>query len=182
MLGQQLAGQACTLGRVRDRGDLFGRLGDGVPLLKRCSEPRGPDEARVRPKCTGGLDTAAKPRTLCRRLVPLYRSEALSPPTLSVVAAEVDVALVALKPLRLNFALVCIWCGERGCESERCITLHARSRWVVCEECHGYGFAPDCDCTFGVVETVSENTIRAQQRVLGERVEQGSERRARHCA
>jgi hypothetical protein len=69
---------------------------------------------------------------------------------------ELDDRGVALKPLRLNFALVCMWCGERGCESERCIERHARSRWMVCDECHGFAFG-DCTCTFGVVETWSEN-------------------------
>jgi hypothetical protein len=58
---------------------------------------------------------------------------------------------VVRKPPRLNFADACMWCGERGCQSPRCIGLHARSRWVVCDECGGESFC-SCTCVFGVIE------------------------------
>jgi len=55
------------------------------------------------------------------------------------------------KPLRWNFARVCLWCGVRECESPRCIALHARSRWAVCDRCDG-DEAGDCGCVHGVIE------------------------------
>lgn len=57
----------------------------------------------------------------------------------------------ARKPPRLNFAGACMWCGERDCRSPRCINLHVRSRWVVCDECGGESFCL-CTCVFGVME------------------------------
>ncbi len=57
--------------------------------------------------------------------------------------AQVNAAL--FRPLRLNFAQVCIWCAERWCESAECVAKHERSTWAVCEECDG-GATDDCRC------------------------------------
>jgi hypothetical protein len=61
----------------------------------------------------------------------------------------------ARKPDRENFAGVCLWCGTRSCKSRRCIELHARSQWMVCDECSGFG-AGECFCFHGVVEAAAE--------------------------
>lgn len=60
-------------------------------------------------------------------------------------------AVMAKKPGRLNFAGVCLWCGERGCQQARCVELHARSEWMLCDECAGFSEA-GCMCVHGVVE------------------------------
>jgi hypothetical protein len=67
------------------------------------------------------------------------------------VAVRPDDSRVPRKPPRLNFAGVCMWCGEPGCRSRRCMRLHARSRWMVCDDCGGESFCL-CTCVFGVVE------------------------------
>jgi hypothetical protein len=59
------------------------------------------------------------------------------------------------KPDRLNLARVCLWCGVRDCDSARCIELHARSRWMVCDECDGYS-SGGCFCVQGVVEAAPD--------------------------
>jgi hypothetical protein len=59
------------------------------------------------------------------------------------------------KPLRLNFAQYCIQCGDRWCRSPACIARHARSRWMICDQCHGTMADPHglpCACAFGLVE------------------------------
>jgi hypothetical protein len=67
--------------------------------------------------------------------------------------AETAASRVATRPPRLSFAGVCVWCGERECESPWCIESHARSRWMVCPECGGEALCGcECDCVFGVVE------------------------------
>jgi len=61
-----------------------------------------------------------------------------------------------LKPSRLNFAQVCIQCGDRWCHSPECIAQHQRSRWVVCPDCFGELYRPSgdpCGCLYGLVET-----------------------------
>jgi hypothetical protein len=61
----------------------------------------------------------------------------------------------AVKPPRLNFAGICLHCGERSCEASECVTWHERSRWMVCPDCDGEGWtepARPCGCLFGVVE------------------------------
>lgn len=69
------------------------------------------------------------------------------------IRAEAAVARAVTRPPRLNFAGVCIWCGERECQSQSCVEAHARSRWMVCDLCHGLGLCGcDCDCVFGAVE------------------------------
>ena len=73
---------------------------------------------------------------------------------MAVLDCAVDLealAPVAEKPMRLNFARVCLWCGVRDCESPRCVGLHERSRWAICDECDGYE-AGDCTCVHGVIE------------------------------
>ena len=63
------------------------------------------------------------------------------------------------KPPRLTFAGVCIYCGVQGCRSTRCVAVHARSRWGVCDECDGQALIEDeggccspCCCYFGLME------------------------------
>jgi hypothetical protein len=72
--------------------------------------------------------------------------------------AQLNPALV--KPLRLNFAQVCIWCGQRWCESPSCIERHDESAWQVCPDCDG---ATDglCDCYAGVVEAMTPRIAAA---------------------
>ena len=63
-----------------------------------------------------------------------------------------------VKPLRLNFAQVCVWCGTRWCESPRCIELFAQSVWMVCPDCDGAMSQEDnspCHCYGGVIEAPS---------------------------
>jgi hypothetical protein len=61
-----------------------------------------------------------------------------------------------LKPLRLNFAQYCLWCGDRWCESPRCIEKHRRSVWIVCPSCDGTESPMDgqlfCSCVYGLEE------------------------------
>jgi hypothetical protein len=38
---------------------------------------------------------------------------------------------------RLNFAQVCMWCGQRWCQSAACITGHESYSWAVCQRCEG---------------------------------------------
>jgi hypothetical protein len=73
----------------------------------------------------------------------------------STMRAQV-IAATELKPLRLNFAQVCIQCGERWCESPLCVAKHERSRWIVCRACDGFMETTDglgCSCLFGLEET-----------------------------
>lgn len=75
---------------------------------------------------------------------------AASPP----VTRPVD-AIEAVKPPRLNFARICLYCDERDCRSPECIAWHKRSRWAVCPDCGGLGWSEliePCGCMFGVIE------------------------------
>lgn len=76
----------------------------------------------------------------------------------------------ALRPLRLNFAQVCIWCATRWCESPRCIAMHERSAWIVCDQCDGFGSKADslsaCLCTHGLVEATRAGVEDEADRVL----------------
>ncbi len=76
---------------------------------------------------------------------------------------QVQVSAALFRPLRLNFAQVCIWCGERWCESATCVAKHERSTWAVCETCDG-GVLDDvgdaCCCAYGVVEVGAEYAAR----------------------
>jgi hypothetical protein len=61
----------------------------------------------------------------------------------------------AVKPSRLNFAGICLHCGEHECEAAACERWHARSRWIVCPDCGGEEWTESlnpCVCMFGVVE------------------------------
>jgi hypothetical protein len=86
----------------------------------------------------------------------LELTTSLAPP-----APAIATSAPVRKPDRLNFAGVCLWCGMRDCASARCIKLHARSRWMVCDECQGYA-AGDCLCVHGVIEATP---IRAAPRI-----------------
>ena len=73
-------------------------------------------------------------------------------------------ALVVAPP-RLTFGGFCLYCGQQGCESARCIALYAASRWTLCDECNGSTTKPDtdsepCGCAFGVMEA-SASTVDA---------------------
>ena len=77
---------------------------------------------------------------------------------MAVLDCAVDVegpAPVAQEPTRLNYAGVCLWCGDRDCESPRCVELHERSRWGICDLCNGYEEA-GCSCAHGVMELAPE--------------------------
>lgn len=61
-----------------------------------------------------------------------------------------------LRPPRLTFARMCIWCGGRDCDAPDCVQLHEVSEWVVCRHCHGTGEGfkagpHGCTCAFGLV-------------------------------
>src|SRR5262249_24923056 len=82
--------------------------------------------------------------------------------------AQLTSAIV--KPLRLNFAQICIWCGERWCESPKCVANHERSTWIVCPECDGTMQTPTsfvCTCYAGVTEGWPSDTTTVY--VPGER-------------
>jgi hypothetical protein len=60
-----------------------------------------------------------------------------------------------VKPPLLNFAGVCLHCGDRWCEARKCADWHASSCWMVCPDCRGDGWTDTllpCGCLFGVVE------------------------------
>ena len=59
------------------------------------------------------------------------------------------------RPLRLNFAQVCYVCGNRWCESARCVAFHEASTWAVCLDCDGFDDA--CRCYGGLVEVGPEH-------------------------
>lgn len=82
-------------------------------------------------------------------------------------------APVDAKPSRLNFASVCIWCGERWCNQELCIARHDCSVWMVCDMCEGFApAAADCVCVFGLTERdpgpVSPHATRLLSRLCPE--------------
>ncbi len=62
------------------------------------------------------------------------------------------VTAALFKPLRLNFAQVCIYCGTRWCESARCVQLHDASVWAPCPRCDGFVDWVGCTCEHGVVQ------------------------------
>jgi hypothetical protein len=77
------------------------------------------------------------------------------------------VTATQLKPLRLNFAHVCIQCGDRWCTAPVCIERHDRSRWMVCPDCLGEMYRPDgdpCGCLYGLVETHPCPPARTEKR------------------
>jgi hypothetical protein len=78
--------------------------------------------------------------------------------SMAVLDCAVDLeapAVVAEKPPRLNFAGVCLHCGERDCEAPECVSWHEQSAWMVCPDCDGQKWSETyepCGCVFGVVE------------------------------
>ncbi|MEV4153676.1 hypothetical protein AB0J48_11690 [Nocardia salmonicida] len=64
----------------------------------------------------------------------------------------------ALRPPRLTFAGVCIWCDEPDCVHPECVALHDVSVWRVCRFCGGsgqafantFGSGGACSCAFGL--------------------------------
>jgi hypothetical protein len=65
----------------------------------------------------------------------------------------------AIKPPRLNFARICLYCGERDCTAPECIDSYERSRWMICPDCDGQEWnetLEPCGCMFGVVEAWPE--------------------------
>lgn len=75
----------------------------------------------------------------------------------------------ASKPPRLNLAGVCLYCGERDCESAKCMAWHARSRWMVCPDCDGQEWSElyePCGCIFGVVELWPRERVDAGRPVV----------------
>ncbi len=87
-------------------------------------------------------------------------------------ATSSSAASVVLKPLRLNFAQVCLWCGMRWCQSATCIARHDASVWIVCERCDGFAGMVECDiCVNGVVEATAQGLAAQAGRVLAERPE-----------
>src|SRR5678816_3648279 len=73
---------------------------------------------------------------------------------------RVQVSAAVFRPLRLNFAQVCIWCGRRWCDAAECVAKHEQSLWGVCDMCEGTMELPEtmesCRCVFGVVEATPE--------------------------
>lgn len=72
------------------------------------------------------------------------------------LGAGVDLARgQELRPPRLTFAGMCIWCGQRGCDASECIAHHLRSQWAVCPECKGtliHNADRLSGCVFGLVK------------------------------
>ena len=59
------------------------------------------------------------------------------------------------RPARLNYAQVCIWCGQRWCQSLTCVAEHDASWWSVCQRCEGLTGGGCDDCIHGVVPETS---------------------------
>lgn len=61
-----------------------------------------------------------------------------------------------VRPDRLTFAHVCIWCGTRDCAAPDCIDLHQRALWMDCPDCDGALQLPDslqpCGCLYGLIQ------------------------------
>ncbi len=78
------------------------------------------------------------------------------------MAAQNLATAPVLRPARLNAAGRCLHCFGVGCDSARCIDVHARSIWEVCDRCGGTEYvnghrdpataAGRCDCIGGLVE------------------------------
>jgi hypothetical protein len=77
----------------------------------------------------------------------------------------VQVSAAIFRPLRLNFAQICIWCERRWCESAGCVTRHDASWWAVCDNCDGSMVVPgtlrQCSCLYGVQEVTEVGAIEA---------------------
>jgi hypothetical protein len=76
-------------------------------------------------------------------------------PTMNGPVAATPVGGPVFRPLRLNFAQVCYVCGNRWCDSPRCIAYHEASTWAVCLDCDGFDDA--CRCYGGLVEVYPQD-------------------------
>ncbi len=77
-----------------------------------------------------------------------------------------------LRPPRLNYAQVCLYCEVRWCESPSCVAMHEASVWRVCTLCDGFGWitqAEHCSCLNGLEEATVATTDDAVHRVLPDR-------------
>lgn len=70
------------------------------------------------------------------------------------------------RPNRLNFAGWCIYCGGRDCREARCIAMHDRSVWAVCDRCEGSEYVDwestcmdRCTCTGGLREVTAAHRL-----------------------
>ncbi|GII25459.1 hypothetical protein [Planosporangium mesophilum] len=87
----------------------------------------------------------------------------------TAVTATATVSL--FKPLRLNFAQVCMYCGVRWCESPRCVEMHNDAIWIVCADCDGFGTLVGCrNCMHGVVESDRAGLAEQNGRTLPDRM------------
>ncbi len=85
------------------------------------------------------------------------------------------------RPNRLNYAGWCIYCDERNCRNPRCIGVHARSVWAVCDLCDGSEYVDwestcmeRCTCTGGLREVTSAGKALSLVPDVAARVEGGS--------
>lgn len=72
---------------------------------------------------------------------------------------------LTLRPSRLNVTGWCLYCLTQNCTAARCIDIHARTVWGVCDKCGGSQYVgghvdPEtatqrCDCFGGVIEVDS---------------------------
>lgn len=69
-------------------------------------------------------------------------------------AAEPAAIAPVVRPPRITFAGVCIYCEQRDCVSQHCEQVHQRTRWDTCPDCDGIGVAPHgaCHCAYGLAE------------------------------
>jgi hypothetical protein len=68
---------------------------------------------------------------------------------------DVGAPVEAIRPPRLNFARICLYCDQRDCESPECIARYEKSHWAVCPDCDGICWSENyepCGCMFGVIE------------------------------
>ncbi|WP_195121509.1 helix-turn-helix transcriptional regulator [Nocardia otitidiscaviarum] len=70
------------------------------------------------------------------------------------VANPAVMAEQSVRPARLSFAGVCIWCNLLGCVDPICVQLHQESRWKPCGHCEGAPWLHpgECTCVFGLTE------------------------------
>jgi len=76
-------------------------------------------------------------------------------PTMNGPVVSTLVGGPVFRPLRLNFAQVCYVCGNRWCDSRRCVAYHEAATWAVCLDCDGFDDA--CRCYGGLVEVEREH-------------------------
>lgn len=78
------------------------------------------------------------------------------------MATHDPVIAPVLRPSRLNAAGRCLHCLGAGCDSARCIEMHAQAVWELCSRCGGTEYvnghvspataSTRCNCFGGVVE------------------------------